>query len=82
MTFRSRLDAAPEPLARTAWQLAPDGCSIGMQIGTSAGIYEVVYTAAGSPVAGLGLAAIRDFASFLKYGGGVTTLPAWESPDP
>jgi len=28
----------------------------------------------GSPVAGLGLAAVRDFASYLKHGGEVTTL--------
>jgi hypothetical protein len=35
-----------------------------------------VYEAEGSPLAGLGLAAIRDFASYLKFGaaGGVTTL--------
>src|SRR4029079_19553115 len=32
------------------------------------GLYEVVYQAKGSPLAGLGLAAIRDFASYLRYG--------------
>src|SRR5205814_10329891 len=31
-------------------------------------IYEAIYRARNSPVAGLGLAAIRDFASYLKYG--------------
>ena len=36
--------------------------------GAGTGIYEAVYRAKGSPVAGLGLAAIRDFASYLKFG--------------
>ena len=34
----------------------------------------MIYRATGSPVAGLGLAAVRDFASYLKHGGAVTTL--------
>ncbi len=42
------------------------------------GLYEAVYSAHGSPVAGLGLAAVRDFASYLKHGGSITTLR--ESP--
>ena len=37
-------------------------------------IYEVVYQAKGPVVAGLGLAAVRDFVSFLKYGGTQTSL--------
>lgn len=38
-------------------------------------IYEVVYTSKDPAIAGLGAAAIRDFVSFLKYGGGrATTL--------
>jgi hypothetical protein len=31
------------------------------------GLYEAIYEASGSPVAGLGLAAIRDFASYLRH---------------
>jgi hypothetical protein len=31
-------------------------------------LYELVYTAQDPPVAGLGMAAIRDFISYLKYG--------------
>jgi hypothetical protein len=37
-------------------------------------IYEVVYLAKDPVVAGLGPAAVRDFASFLKYGGPETKL--------
>ena len=44
------------------------------QEGFDVGLTEVIYRAAGSPVAGLGLAAVRDFAAFLKYGGPAATL--------
>ncbi len=37
-------------------------------------IYEIVYLAKDPVVAGLGPAAVRDFASFLKYGGPETVL--------
>ena len=47
---------------------APLVSSIVVASGLGTGIYEAVYRAQGSPVAGLGLAAIRDFASYLKYG--------------
>ena len=36
--------------------------------------YDVVYQARDAPVVGLGLAAIRDFLSFLKYGGATGLL--------
>jgi hypothetical protein len=42
--------------------------------GVGTGVYEVVYQSKGSPVAGLGLAAIRDFASYLKHGPEGATL--------
>ena len=68
LTFRTRMDETPRTLPRDTWQFAADGCSVqaGHRIGV--GLYEVVYQAKGSPVAGLGLAAIRDFASYLKHG--------------
>jgi len=69
LTFRARMDAAPRPLPRESWQLSPDGCSMRAASSLGTGIYEAVYRAGGSPVAGVGLAAIRDFASYLKYGG-------------
>jgi hypothetical protein len=36
--------------------------------GFEQGIYDAIYQAEGSPVAGLGFAAVRDFAAFLKHG--------------
>ena len=74
LTFRTRMDETPRPLPRDSWQFAADGCSVHLGTGGVAlsgidiGLYEVVYQAHGSPVAGLGLAAIRDFASYLKHG--------------
>ena len=68
LTFRTRMDEAPQPIPRDGWQLAADGCSMRVTAGRGTGVYEAVYRASGSPVAGLGLAAIRDFASYLKFG--------------
>ena len=68
VTFRTRIDAAPRTLPRDAWQFAADGCSVHFPDGLEVGLYEVVYGAKGSPIAGLGLAAVRDFASYLRHG--------------
>jgi Alpha/beta hydrolase domain len=74
LTYRSVINGPPEILPRDSWQFAPDGCSLRRPAGIEAGLNEVTYRATGSPVAGLGLAAVRDFASYLKHGGAVTTL--------
>jgi hypothetical protein len=74
LTFRSIINGPADVLPRDSWQFAPDGCSVRRSEGFDAGLNEVVYRATGSPVAGLGLAAVRDFASYLKHGSGVTTL--------
>ena len=74
LTFRTRMDEAPQPIPRDGWQLAADGCSMRVTSGRGTGVYEAVYRASGSPVAGLGLAAIRDFASYLKFGAEGATL--------
>ena len=75
LTFRTTIDGAVRVVPRDAWHFAPGGCSVMAPGGFEAGLYEAVYEAEGSPVSGLGLAAIRDFASFLKFGAaGVTTL--------
>ena len=68
LTFRARMDETPRVLPRDSWQLSADGCSVHLTSGVGTGIYEAVYRAKGSPIAGLGLAAIRDFASYLKHG--------------
>jgi hypothetical protein len=73
VTFRARMDDTPRPLPRETWQFAADGCVV--EVGTvGVGLYEAVYRAKGSPVAGLGLAAMRDFASYLKHGDAGATL--------
>ena len=74
LQMRTRFDEVPTVLPRTSWRFSPDGCAVLRPEGFKPGAYEAIYTAKGSPVAGLGLAAIRDFASYLKYGGRVTTL--------
>jgi hypothetical protein len=75
LTFRTAIDGPSEVVPRSAWKFAQAGCAVQMPAGFKPGLYEAVYEAEGSPVAGLGLAALRDFASYLKFGaGGVTTL--------
>lgn len=74
LTFRAGMDAAPQSISRDRWRFADDGCSARFSTDAGVGIYEVVYQAKGSPVAGLGLAAIRDFASYLRYGTDGATL--------
>ncbi|HEY6507758.1 MAG TPA: alpha/beta hydrolase domain-containing protein, partial [Vicinamibacterales bacterium] len=78
LTFRQRLEDAGDALPREAWRFERGGCAIAIARPTRVGVYEAVYRASGSPVAGLGLAAVRDFASYLKHGGRVSTLR--ESP--
>jgi hypothetical protein len=68
LSYRARMDDPPRPYPRSAWDFADDGCSLVLPAGSGVGIYEATYTAKGSPVAGLGLAAIRDFGAYLKHG--------------
>ena len=65
-------------LPREAWEFGPNGCSVHVEAGLQPGLYEAIYEAKGSPVAGLGLAAVRDFASYLKHG--ASNAPLRESP--
>lgn len=51
------------------WKLNEPRTAVEMTANFQPGrIYELVYKAEGSPVAGLGMAAVRDFVSFLRYG--------------
>ena len=74
LTYRTAIAGPPQPIPRATWQFAPDGCTVRRAAGFDAGLNEVIYRATGSPVAGLGLAAVRDFASYLKFGGTLATL--------
>ena len=70
LTFRSTFGDSGESLPRAAWAFDSEGCELSFKEPTTRGpgLYEVVYTAKGSPIAGLGLAAIRDLASYFKFG--------------
>ncbi len=69
LTVRDRVDGARRPVPRTEWHIE-NGTAIVMKDGFEPGrLYELVYTAQDPPVAGLGMAAIRDFISHLKSGG-------------
>jgi hypothetical protein len=74
LTFRTRMDEMPHVLPRDSWRFTSDGCGVHFDGGFDVGLYEAVYHAEGSPVAGLGLAAVRDFASYLRYGAAGATL--------
>jgi hypothetical protein len=68
LTVRDRFDEAPQAIAHTAWQFA-DNCAVVYRDGFEPGkIYELTYEGANPPLAGLGEAAVRDFASWLKFG--------------
>ena len=60
-----------KPIAAAKWKLSADGKSVEMPSGFEPGqLYEFVYQGKDPVVAGTGLAAIRDWISYLKYGGG------------
>jgi hypothetical protein len=68
VTFRQKIEEPGQTLDRAQWHFSKDGCTVTVNAGFDAGLYEVIYHAQDSPTAGLGLAAIRDFASYLKFG--------------
>jgi hypothetical protein len=77
LTVRERSDGPRRTIARALWQFAREEggkpvasrAHVYMQSGFEAGkIYEIVYRSEDPVVVGLGLAAVRDFISFLKYG--------------
>lgn len=64
-----RTDRAPTPIAPNEWKLAANGESVEMAAGFQPGrLYEFVYQGKDPVVVGTGLAAVRDWVSFLKYG--------------
>lgn len=71
LTVRARLDDAPTSVPTTGWEYtSPEGTAIRLlPVGTpfqQSHIYEFSYTAKNPVVAGIGLAATRDFVSFLR----------------
>ncbi len=70
LTVRDRADGPRQTVPRANWRIA-DRTRIVMTGGFQPGrLYELVYTSRDPAVVGLGPAAVRDFISFLKYGGG------------
>lgn len=78
LTVRDRPEASRRLIPRSDWMFgrerdgrpAPDRSHVYLLKGQfePGRIYEVIYTAQDPVVVGLGLAAVRDFVSFLKYG--------------
>jgi hypothetical protein len=69
LTVRDSADGPRHIVARDQWEFTADGRGIRMAAGfQSKKIYEIVYKSQDPPIAGLGLAGIRDVISRFKYG--------------
>ena len=76
MTVQEHEDAPEEEIPRQEWFFSrleddrriPDASHVYLPSGFQPGkVYQVIYSTTGAPVAGLGLLATRDIASFLRY---------------
>jgi hypothetical protein len=68
LTVRDRVEGPRQAIARGKWRIE-GGVNVVLDSGFEPGrLYEIVYTAENPPVAGLGMAAIRDLISAMKYG--------------
>jgi hypothetical protein len=85
LLVRDQLDGAATIIPRHRWRFArvdggavvPDPHHVHLDGGFEKGrIYQVAYTAIGAPVIGLGLAALRDCAAWLKHGSAADGNPA------
>ncbi len=77
LTVQEHEDAPETVIPRDRWSFArtrdgqtvPDSSYVYMADGFDPGrVYQVIYRTTGAPIVGLGLAATRDLASFLRYG--------------
>jgi len=69
LTVRDSADGARRTIPRDQWEFTADGRSVRMASGFEPKkIYEVVYKSQDPPIAGLGLAGVRDTISLFKYG--------------
>ena len=69
LTVRNQLSDAPQTIPRSQWKLSGDVVSL--EGGFEAGrVYELAYRVTNPPVAGLGLAAVRDIAAWAKHAPG------------
>ena len=66
LTVRDRLSDTPQTIPRSQWRLS-DGV-VSLESGFEPGrVYEIAYPVANPPIAGLGLAAVRDIASWARH---------------
>jgi hypothetical protein len=66
LTVRSAYLGTPQPIARSKWRVK--GHTVTLDEGFEPGkTYEIAYRASNPPVSGLGLAAVRDVATWLKH---------------
>ncbi len=77
LTVRDQPDGPATTIPRERWRFArveagrvvPDASHIQLEGGFEPGrLYQITYTAAGAPVLGLSMAALRDAVSWLKHG--------------
>jgi hypothetical protein len=85
LTVQDQPDAEPIEIPRARWRFArvdagrivPDPGHVWLEGGFEKGrLYRVAYTAIGAPVVGLGLAALREAASWMKHGAASEAHPA------
>lgn len=72
LTVRDRLSDAPQTIPRDQWRLSGDVVSLEGDFEPGR-VYEITYRAANPPIAGLGLAAVRDMASWAKHAPAAST---------
>ena len=71
LSVRDSAEAPAEEIPAEKWKLAGNGAGVELAEGFQPGrLYEFVYEGASPVVTGLGLAAVRDFVTYLKHGGG------------
>ncbi len=76
LIVRDQLDGEITVIPRERWRFR-DRFNIALDGGFTKGrIYQVVYTAVGAKVLGLGMAALRDAASWIKYASAAEDNPA------
>ena len=78
MTVRDGFDGMKKEIPRADWRFTSDGKSVEYPKGFEPGrIYEVVYTAKDTVVAGVGMAAFRDYVSYAKKQGEIKYAMAY-----
>ncbi len=78
MTVRDGYDGARQTIPRGDWHFTADGTSVEYPKGFEPGrIYEVVYTGKDPVVAGVGMAAFRDYVSYAKKQGEIKYAMAY-----